>query len=96
MKSTVKDELTIPQQTRYLVPIELGRVERHVSTSNFCAFMLSYSYIFTGLRPELRGGFARARFRRSRYCSFFRLGGRCGIAAVFAPQTEGYLYTSSG
>lgn len=31
MKSTVKDELTIPKQTRYLVPVEMGRVERHVS-----------------------------------------------------------------
>ncbi|KAI0321149.1 SNF2 family N-terminal domain-containing protein [Amylostereum chailletii] len=30
LKASVKDELTIPQQTRYLVPIELGRVERHV------------------------------------------------------------------
>lgn len=30
MKSAVKDELTIPQQTRYLVSIDLGRVERHV------------------------------------------------------------------
>ncbi|KIK38243.1 hypothetical protein CY34DRAFT_402958 [Suillus luteus UH-Slu-Lm8-n1] len=30
LKSAVKDELTIPQQRRYLVSIELGRVERHV------------------------------------------------------------------
>jgi E3 ubiquitin-protein ligase SHPRH len=30
MKAAVKNELTIPQQTRFLVPIELGRVERHV------------------------------------------------------------------
>ncbi|KZV72312.1 hypothetical protein PENSPDRAFT_576385 [Peniophora sp. CONT] len=30
MKAAVKDELTIPEQTRYLVPVELGRVERHV------------------------------------------------------------------
>lgn len=30
MKSTVSDELTIPQQTRYLVGIDLGPVERHV------------------------------------------------------------------
>lgn len=30
MKSNITAELTIPQQTRYLVPIELGRVERHV------------------------------------------------------------------
>ena len=31
MKASIKHELTIPQQTRYLVPIELGRVERQVS-----------------------------------------------------------------
>ncbi|KAF5343905.1 hypothetical protein D9758_012130 [Tetrapyrgos nigripes] len=29
-KSCVSEELTIPQQTRYLVSIEMGRVERHV------------------------------------------------------------------
>jgi E3 ubiquitin-protein ligase SHPRH len=27
----VRDELGIPEQTRYLVPVELGRVEKHVS-----------------------------------------------------------------
>lgn len=31
MKSTLEAELTIPQQTRYLVNIEMGRIERHVS-----------------------------------------------------------------
>lgn len=31
MKSAVQAELTIPRQTRYLLPIELGRIERHVS-----------------------------------------------------------------
>ncbi|KAK7680847.1 hypothetical protein QCA50_016157 [Cerrena zonata] len=35
MKSTVKDELTIPKQTRYLVPVELGKVERHVYFQHF-------------------------------------------------------------
>lgn len=30
LKSAVKEELTIPQQRRYLVNIELGRVERQV------------------------------------------------------------------
>ncbi|KIJ64355.1 hypothetical protein HYDPIDRAFT_154792 [Hydnomerulius pinastri MD-312] len=30
LKAAVKDELTIPEQQRYLVSIELGRVERHV------------------------------------------------------------------
>lgn len=32
IKSAVQAELTIPAQTRYLFPIHLGRVERHVST----------------------------------------------------------------
>ena len=31
LKSAVKDELTIPEQTRFLVPVALGPVERHVS-----------------------------------------------------------------
>ena len=26
----VRDELGIPEQTRYLVPVDLGRVEKHV------------------------------------------------------------------
>ncbi|KAG7085953.1 hypothetical protein E1B28_003481 [Marasmius oreades] len=30
VKKAVSEELTIPQQTRYLVSIEMGRVERHV------------------------------------------------------------------
>ncbi|TFY56627.1 hypothetical protein EVG20_g8854, partial [Dentipellis fragilis] len=34
MKASVRDELTIPVQTRYLVPIELGRVEQHVYDEN--------------------------------------------------------------
>ena len=29
-KLSVTNELTIPEQTRYLVPIELGRIEKHV------------------------------------------------------------------
>ncbi|KAI0697783.1 SNF2 family N-terminal domain-containing protein [Cytidiella melzeri] len=35
MKTAAQEELTIPKQTRYLVPIELGRVERHVYDQNF-------------------------------------------------------------
>ena len=31
----VRDELGIPEQTRYLVPIDLGRVEKHVSAFFF-------------------------------------------------------------
>ncbi|CCM02285.1 uncharacterized protein FIBRA_04372 [Fibroporia radiculosa] len=35
VKAAVSEELTIPHQTRYLVPIELGRIERHVYNQNF-------------------------------------------------------------
>jgi len=31
MKRVVESELTIPPQSRFLVPIELGKVEKHVS-----------------------------------------------------------------
>lgn len=34
MKSAVKDELTIPQQKRFLVGIDLGPIERHVYDQN--------------------------------------------------------------
>lgn len=40
-KSMVRDELGIPEQTRYLVPIELGRVEKHVST-HLCCFLVTF------------------------------------------------------
>lgn len=32
LKADVKDELTIPQQTRFLVNISMGPVEKHVSS----------------------------------------------------------------
>ncbi|KAH8114834.1 SNF2 family N-terminal domain-containing protein [Phellopilus nigrolimitatus] len=35
IKAKVQDELTIPQQRRYVVPIELGKIERHVYDQNF-------------------------------------------------------------
>jgi hypothetical protein len=34
MKSAVKGELTIPVQTRFVFPIYLGRVERHVNSAS--------------------------------------------------------------
>ncbi|KAI0776695.1 SNF2 family N-terminal domain-containing protein [Trametes elegans] len=40
MKEAVEDELTIPPQTRYLVPIDLGRVERHVYDQTLDAALL--------------------------------------------------------
>jgi hypothetical protein len=40
MKAAIKDELTIPKQTRYLVPIELGRVERHVCVCMICSWSM--------------------------------------------------------
>ncbi|KAG2135375.1 SNF2 family N-terminal domain-containing protein [Suillus bovinus] len=43
LKSAVKDELTIPQQCRYLVSIELGRVERHVYDHHLEAALVELS-----------------------------------------------------
>ncbi|KAI0334196.1 hypothetical protein GY45DRAFT_1318648 [Cubamyces sp. BRFM 1775] len=40
MKEAVKDELTIPLQTRYLVPIDLGRIQRHVYNQTLDAALL--------------------------------------------------------
>lgn len=42
----VRDELGIPEQTRYLFPVELGRVEKHVSATSATPrtfLMVSYS-----------------------------------------------------
>jgi hypothetical protein len=63
MKVAVKDELTIPQQTRYLVGIELGRVERHVSlqTEHDMFVDSRYNVNQIGIRPELRSCIDRIR-----------------------------------
>ncbi|KAI0298963.1 SNF2 family N-terminal domain-containing protein [Multifurca ochricompacta] len=34
IKSAVQDELTIPMQTRFVVPVHLGKVERHIYDEN--------------------------------------------------------------
>jgi E3 ubiquitin-protein ligase SHPRH len=47
MKSAVQAELTIPVQTRYVFPIYLGRVERHVSSVPIFLTELIYIYVFT-------------------------------------------------
>ncbi|KAJ7623410.1 SNF2 family N-terminal domain-containing protein [Roridomyces roridus] len=47
-KANVTAELTIPQQTRYLVPIEMGPVERHV-------YDQSLEMILLELGPDARG-----------------------------------------
>ncbi|KAF8153782.1 SNF2 family N-terminal domain-containing protein [Crassisporium funariophilum] len=48
IKSEITTELTIPQQTRYLVGIELGKVERHVYDQTLEAILL-------GLGLDARG-----------------------------------------
>ena len=54
MKSTVTNELTIPQQTRYLVGIDLGRVERHVSRCVESQIGYEMHYLWTGVRSKPR------------------------------------------
>ncbi|KIP06910.1 hypothetical protein PHLGIDRAFT_72023 [Phlebiopsis gigantea 11061_1 CR5-6] len=49
MKTSVRGELTIPKQTRYLVPIELGRVERHVYDQNLEKALLELGFDARGV-----------------------------------------------
>jgi len=48
----VRDELGIPEQTRYLVPVDLGRVEKHVNTPHrlFPTFFLIVGYFSSTIR----------------------------------------------
>ncbi|KAF7356798.1 SNF2 family helicase [Mycena venus] len=52
-KASVTAELTIPQQTRYLVSIEMGRVERHVYDQNLEAILLDLGLDARGV--DVRG-----------------------------------------
>jgi hypothetical protein len=51
MKLAVKDELTIPPQTRFVFPIYLGRVERHASSLPIY-LVARLMYAFSGLRRK--------------------------------------------
>ena len=61
MKSKLEAELTIPQQTRFLVPIEMGRVERHVRNSFSPLYIEFNSSYDPGLLSSFGGRLARAR-----------------------------------
>ncbi|KAJ7257871.1 SNF2 family N-terminal domain-containing protein [Mycena haematopus] len=52
-KASVTNELTIPQQTRFLVSIEMGRVERHVYDQNFESILLELGLDARGV--DVRG-----------------------------------------
>ncbi|KAJ7026292.1 SNF2 family N-terminal domain-containing protein [Mycena alexandri] len=52
-KASVTDELTIPQQTRYLVGIEMGAVERHVYDQNLEEILLQLGLDARGV--DVRG-----------------------------------------
>jgi len=69
-KASVKEELTIPQQTRYLVPIELGRIEQHVYDQNLESVLLELGLDARGVAAtenwEVDGGLLRASIRKLR------------------------------
>ncbi|KAF9023793.1 hypothetical protein BDZ89DRAFT_1069602 [Hymenopellis radicata] len=70
MKSTLKDELTIPQQMRFLVPVGIGRVERHVYDQALEAVLLELGLDARGVAAtsgwEVDAGVLRACIRRLR------------------------------
>jgi hypothetical protein len=54
-KSMVRDELGIPEQKRYLVPIELGRVEKLVSAHHDHSRRLSDGVAFSSTIKTWKG-----------------------------------------
>ncbi|KAJ6625017.1 SNF2 family N-terminal domain-containing protein [Mycena sp. CBHHK59/15] len=69
-KASVKDELTIPQQTRFLVGIQMGPVERHVYDQNLEAALMELGLDARGVAAtenwEVDGTFLRSQLRRLR------------------------------
>ncbi|KAF9007147.1 SNF2 family N-terminal domain-containing protein [Cyathus striatus] len=70
MKNAVKDELTIPEQTRYLVPIELGLVERHIYDQALESVLIEIGLDSRGVASssgwEVDGTILRAAIRKLR------------------------------
>ncbi|PPQ99586.1 hypothetical protein CVT24_005165 [Panaeolus cyanescens] len=70
VKSIISDELTIPQQTRYLVPIEMGRVERHVYDQTLETILLDLGLDARGVAANdgwtVDGALLRSSIRRLR------------------------------
>ncbi|KAF8963293.1 SNF2 family N-terminal domain-containing protein [Flammula alnicola] len=70
MKSGVTAELTIPEQTRYLVGIELGRVERHVYDQTLEQILLDLGLDARGVAAtsnwQVDSGLLRSSLRRLR------------------------------
>ncbi|KAF9459395.1 SNF2 family N-terminal domain-containing protein [Collybia nuda] len=70
LKSNVKDELTIPQQTRFLVNISMGPVEKHVYDQALEAVLLDLGLDARGVSAsggwEVDGALLRSSIRRLR------------------------------
>ncbi|KAF8196665.1 SNF2 family N-terminal domain-containing protein [Mycena galopus ATCC 62051] len=71
-KASVTNELTIPQQTRFLVSIEMGPVERHVYDQNFESILLELGLDARGVdvrgeeNKEIDGALLRSSLRKLR------------------------------
>ncbi|EAU87406.2 hypothetical protein CC1G_02165 [Coprinopsis cinerea okayama7 len=87
-KASVKQELTIPQQTRYLVPIELGKVERHVYDQTLEAILLDLGLDARGVAAT-EGWEVDPTLLRS---SIRRLRGICTHPQVGQLQRRGDMY----
>ncbi|KAI0742548.1 SNF2 family N-terminal domain-containing protein [Daedaleopsis nitida] len=95
MKDAVKKELTIPPQTRYLVPIELGRVERHVYDQTLDAALLDLGLDARGVAAtenwEVDVGKLRHWLRRLRGLCTHPQVGQLAVNAVDKLQKPGVL-----
>ncbi|TFK26931.1 hypothetical protein FA15DRAFT_666880 [Coprinopsis marcescibilis] len=87
-KASVKEELTIPQQTRYLVSVELGKVERHVYDQTMEQMLLELGLDARGVAAS-EGWEVDATLLRS---SVRRLRGICTHPQVGQLLRKGELY----
>ncbi|KAJ7126620.1 SNF2 family N-terminal domain-containing protein [Mycena crocata] len=89
-KASVKDELTIPQQTRYLVSIQMGPVERHLYDQEFESALLhlgldSRGVDVRGADGEPDGALLRSLLRKLRAICTHPQVGQMGGDKLFKP-----------
>ncbi|CAK5267784.1 unnamed protein product [Mycena citricolor] len=92
-KASIKTELTIPQQTRYLVGIEMGRVERHVYDRNLESILLELGLDARGVdvRGEQRTPdpvILRSLLRKLRAICTHPQIGQLGVNKIFKPSSR--------
>lgn len=96
MKSAVKDELTIPKQTRYVVGIRMNAIERQVRFCHGNVRSLSLPTPDVGVRSDTGPATRDARAGRQGSSCDRELGGRSGSFEVDDSQAAWDMHASPG